>query len=373
MRKLRKWLEEPPSDKGGTRTYSLPRETRLSLPELPGVYRFFGADGKLLYIGKATSLRHRVSSYFTKRKADEKTLELVTQVHDLRITPCGSPLEAALLECRLIRRLKPPYNRAMKSGDENLWFCSKNRSVWGNNPARGHGVGPFVTRDAHDRLAVLNDIVSGRISPEDTEIVSMFHLERAEFEPGALEEGIAALRDYLTIDGRFYMLQGLLRLGRDLWLEMLEKRERPGEEEEDNGTGEEETEEPRKLCSGDVFSILRWTVADVAVHERRLRWFRLLAWSTVAWKPPADESGELRFIVLRNGRVVRSGRRSPDGVVPPPLDRSIPVLSRTGYETLRVLTGELRRILAAGSEIRLLLPTGCTLEGESLARLLRMV
>lgn len=75
VEKLTEWLGEPPPDAGGTLTYSLSREVRLSLPE---VYRFYGADGKLLYIGKATSLRHRVSSYFTKKKADEKTLELVT-------------------------------------------------------------------------------------------------------------------------------------------------------------------------------------------------------------------------------------------------------------------------------------------------------
>ena len=372
MEKLMKWLEEPLPEAGGARTYPLSRGVRLSLPEVPGVYRFYGADGKLLYVGKATSLRHRVSSYFTKRRADEKTLELVTQVHDLRTTPCGSPLEAALLECRLIRRLKPPYNRAMKSGDENLWFCSEDRTSWGNSPAKGLCIGPFVTREAHYRLGFLNDLVSGKFPLKSGEIVSMFHLERVEFEPGAMEDGVAMLRDCLILDGRLHSLHHLLGLGRDLWLEMLEKRER----EEDGEVGDdeaEETGEPRKLTADDVFSILRWTVADVALHERRLRWFRLLAWSTVSWKPPSDESAERRFIVIRNGAVARSGSGIAEDTVPPPLDRSVPVLSRTGYETLRVLTGEIRRVSAACSGIEVLLPTERRLEGDALARLLRMV
>ncbi len=260
--------------------------------------------------------------------------------------------------------MKPPYNRAMKSGDENLWFCSEDRTTWGQSPAHGLGAGPFVTRDAHDRMAALSDLVTDRISLEDAGIVSMFHLERGELEPGAIEGGVALLRDCITCEGQLFSLHRQLRLGRDLWLEMLEKREKEDKEDE-TGTGEEETEVERKLTAEDVFSRLRWTVADVALLERRYRWFRLLAWSTVAWKPPSSESGECRYIVVRNGGVVRSGSGVPEDSVPPPLDRSLPVRTRTGYEALRVLTGELRRVLASGSDILSAPPDGKEARGRN--------
>ena len=71
--------------------------------------------GDLLYIGKARRLRERVASYFNGGMTiNAKTADLVSHVYaiDTRLTP--SALDAALLEARLIRELKPPYNRMLK-------------------------------------------------------------------------------------------------------------------------------------------------------------------------------------------------------------------------------------------------------------------
>ena len=70
--------------------------------------------GDLLYVGKARRLRERVSSYFTA-SVKAKTAELVSHVYKIETRPARSPLEAALDEARLIRELKPPYNRMLKS------------------------------------------------------------------------------------------------------------------------------------------------------------------------------------------------------------------------------------------------------------------
>lgn len=81
-----------------------------SLPRRPGVYLFRNRLGQVLYVGKATDLRSRVRSYFSsddRRKVGPMLREAAAVDHH----PCGSPLEAAVLEARLLHALRPPYNR----------------------------------------------------------------------------------------------------------------------------------------------------------------------------------------------------------------------------------------------------------------------
>ena len=92
----------------------VPPEEIAALPHAPGVYMMRNKRGDLLYIGKARRLRERVSSYFTE-SVKAKTAELVSHVYKIETQAARSPLEAALDESRLIRELKPPYNRMLKS------------------------------------------------------------------------------------------------------------------------------------------------------------------------------------------------------------------------------------------------------------------
>ncbi|MGA9723134.1 MAG: exonuclease domain-containing protein [Candidatus Binatus sp.] len=92
----------------------VPPEEIAALPHAPGVYLMRNERGDLLYIGKARRLRERVSSYFTAA-VKARTAELVSHVYKIETRVTRSPLEAALDEARLIRELKPPYNRMLKS------------------------------------------------------------------------------------------------------------------------------------------------------------------------------------------------------------------------------------------------------------------
>ncbi len=86
------------------------REKVKLLPHSPGVYQFFDADGKILYVGKAKDLRHRVSSYFAKSHTDGKTNLLVRKIVDLRVIHVPTEFEALLLENSLIKEHQPRYN-----------------------------------------------------------------------------------------------------------------------------------------------------------------------------------------------------------------------------------------------------------------------
>ncbi len=92
----------------------VPPDEIAAIAHAPGVYMMRNERGDLLYIGKARRLQERVSSYFAA-SVRAKTAELVSHVYKIETRPTRSPLEAALDEARLIRELKPPYNRMLKS------------------------------------------------------------------------------------------------------------------------------------------------------------------------------------------------------------------------------------------------------------------
>ena len=99
-------------------------EKLQSLPALPGVYLFRDAQGTVLYVGKAVSLRSRVRSYFHK-SADLsiKTRRLVEKIADLEWIVTDTELEALVLECNLIKRYRPPYNIRLRDDKQYPFLC----------------------------------------------------------------------------------------------------------------------------------------------------------------------------------------------------------------------------------------------------------
>jgi len=91
-----------------------PKEFVASLPRRPGVYRMFDAEGEILYVGKARSLRDRVSSYFNPSNVNPKVQALVQQIADIEVTVTNSEAEALLLEYNLIKAHKPRYNVVLR-------------------------------------------------------------------------------------------------------------------------------------------------------------------------------------------------------------------------------------------------------------------
>ncbi len=85
-----------------------------TLPRRPGVYRMRGANGELLYVGKARNLKSRVAGYFHARNVAPKVQALVAQVQGIDITVTNSDTEALLLEYNLIKEHRPRYNVVLR-------------------------------------------------------------------------------------------------------------------------------------------------------------------------------------------------------------------------------------------------------------------
>jgi excinuclease ABC subunit C len=90
------------------------REKIRSLPEKPGVYKYFDSSGEIIYVGKAKNLKRRVSSYFTKNHDDFKTTVLVRKISELEFTIVDTEMDALLLENSLIKEFQPKYNINLK-------------------------------------------------------------------------------------------------------------------------------------------------------------------------------------------------------------------------------------------------------------------
>lgn len=100
------------------------KEKIALLPTLPGVYQFLDKDGTIIYVGKAKSLRHRVSSYFVDSNSHStKVRALVGNIVDLKHIVVDTEYDALLLENNIIKQLQPKYNILLKDGKTYPWIC----------------------------------------------------------------------------------------------------------------------------------------------------------------------------------------------------------------------------------------------------------
>ena len=100
------------------------KEKIALFPHSPGVYRYYDAEGKVIYVGKAKDLHKRVAQYFVPpERLNTKTRILVSKIADAQFSVVDSEADALLLENNLIKQYKPKYNILLKDSKTYPWIC----------------------------------------------------------------------------------------------------------------------------------------------------------------------------------------------------------------------------------------------------------
>lgn len=340
---LREWLATPvDSRKRSRRVWPMPRELRLSLPKSPGVYRMLRTSGDVLYVGKASSLHDRVNSHFRKQHGvDERTLEMLSQARAISFDVTPTPLEAALLETDEIKRHRPPYNLALAIDNRAIWFVSPDLSERSPRPSLACPLGPLISAETLDRFGAFartdrGALASGRWGPD----VATFH---AGYERLCATHPELSRLD-LSPNAR------LLRLGTRLWREG--RRDRDADHDQDAI----QTDRAITAWTPELVHVsLEWLALRAALARRRAMWLTRLADASVVWREPG--AARARLIVIEGGEIVLSTDADPYGSPPIPRGYQRQVMARRGlftvacFDRLRVLTTELKRLVAAGAPV----------------------
>lgn len=120
-----------------------------SLPQEPGIYKFFDEDSNLIYVGKSVSIKKRVASYFSKSDLGPKTNQLVQKIRHIKHIKVTSEFEALLLEADLIRENKPFYNIEAKDDKSPIYIKVTSGSV------------PLIELERGKNLKKTRDFVKG--------------------------------------------------------------------------------------------------------------------------------------------------------------------------------------------------------------------
>lgn len=372
LEELEAWLARPAPKPTAKHAYPMDRSVRLALPDEPGVYRMRRKGGALLYVGKARSLRERVNGYFRQhRGVADRTLEMLTQAQHLDVTVTASALEAALLESDEIKSLAPPYNVMLRGGGRTVWHASSDLGSWGEAPTRRLRRGPFPTHGVLEAWGALARVGSEAVPAA---VLAWLHGADEGPEPAVWAEGLElfAARWGPIGMGR----RALARAGASVWRAWRQSQDEASELEPDEAEPTEPGDEERGWDPERVAGVLERIAGLGAHHLRRAAWITRLVDATVTWVRP---DGRIRTLVLEAGRVVdRLDPAEPGAVPSPPGWARTPRRRRSSvdlatFDRLRVLTSELRRVLADDREAWIRLGPGRELDPARLRRALGWV
>lgn len=345
-------IQEMPKAPVSKRKFEFPlaAEKRLTLPDQPGVYRMLDSRGRILYVGKATSLRSRVNSYFRGSKKHSRHRELLSQVYDLRVTPLRDPLEAALLEVKEIHHHRPPYNVAMNRNDIPLFRIDRagHRILVETTP-------PYLLlRDKDEHRALF-----GLFEADSLEALE----DNLFFEPVGLENLIGGAKLFVesiklssrsgTFNFRSVVAFGLNQIRRELclketpaglwgagldWKWVSQTSEESLEDEPlDTGSDQSDAEEAEE-------ELIEWTPQLVA--ERFERHARRLAWASLRTKSLIRLSRTQVSIPLGNDDNWETVHENSTNSIQ----------SSQQFQELSILNSEIKRWILSGRPIRFELP-----------------
>jgi DNA polymerase-3 subunit epsilon len=298
---------------------------------------------------------------------------MLSQVREVSCAETATALEAALLETDEIKRFEPPYNRALTAAGRSLWFATTDLRELRPMPDDEHTIGPLGSPLPFAALAALRDAL---VAPAP---VSLAVRARAlGLEPAWAPEAecfAAGCVLFAAAHGRLATARQVIRVGGSLWA-----TRRAADATVPEAAGEDEPPAPRRRLEWDAARVrgaLEEVVLRAAHAVRRARWLLRLSESSLAWSEPGRDGR--RLLVIERGRVAVSADHDPHSAVPAPRGASLPPAERRaafdvpGFDRLRVLTTELRPLVAGAAPLELRLGAHARLSRHRLEAVLRWV
>lgn len=209
-----------------------------SLPQDPGIYKYFNASGTLIYVGKAKNIKKRVSSYFNRQGTiNNKTRKLVSEIINIEFTVVNSEFDALLLENNLIKENQPKYNILLKDDKSFPFICvTKERfpKIFSTRQKENNGnryFGPYTSVKAMNTvLDLIRKLYKIR--------TCNFNLSEQNIQAGKFKicleyhiknclgpcEGLQSEADYLKdIDNAVHILKGNLHVARNYFQDNMKE------------------------------------------------------------------------------------------------------------------------------------------------------
>jgi hypothetical protein len=369
IEELEDWLKQP-FDGSRRRTafsYPISRDVIRNLPDAPGVYRFYRSNGDILYVGKARSLRRRVRSYFGRRpRHAEHILEMVTQAAEVKVQEVSSPVMAAILESDEIKRLDPPYNRQLRSGEREALYFDDSLALCDCTSAHHLKRGPVPSSSL---VLSAGELVRMAALPAfDVEKLGPSLRWLPEAASGHLADGYFLWRErwagqlHSSSVYRFVVLAS----------RSLAEKAAAAEVSEEPEAAELAADEERQWTAEDVADVLDSAIREAGRQLDRGRWLRALSNSEVRWR-----RGTSRWQGLSLSRWVitelptDSGRRRDNCAQCPEVSPGFPKPFEIGdFDRVSVLSGELKRLCREGAEVEVRLASHRVLRGTRLEAIL---
>ncbi|MCG8568850.1 MAG: GIY-YIG nuclease family protein [Spirochaetes bacterium] len=363
------------------RSYPMLAKGALNLPDQSGIYRMLRSNGDLLYIGKARSLKQRVSSYFLKSSHHpEYKLEMLSQAVQLDYTITPTAAEAALLESDEIKKYQPPYNRALLAGERKICYFSHDYQNRSSHFDDHFPLGPLPDETIIQSLTALERVVKSknpdRIIEENYTILFQMlpeYLPDLELMKEGYQLFYQNYQDQLT--QLPFFLAAKIIANAYYRSKLTERKNKPEQKIE---TDEEKEEKKEFIWTAEaVQKGFIHLLNSAFFYLRRAHWFKMLYHSLIIWENFSKDA--INILPIEDGYIKGStqdykGQDLDELCKIHWLNRSIHNQTKgvvfefdiATYDRLRILTTEIRRIIGENRKVEVFFSPSKIIKGERL-------
>jgi len=356
------------------RTFLLDKEKLKSLPDKPGNYFFYNSSDKLLYVGKAKSLKSRVKSYFHPgAKHSEHIMEMISQVGDFDFQITKTSLESALNEACQIKDHKPPYNKVLNTNSNELKFVNNNLTVSKNY--KENLFGPIIFNSSTKlSLEFFNNYFYDEKTLNYKKLKAYFPMNSL-LSLENLINGIYLFRlkygNLVLKNSRFLAFQKIAN--------NLQKQRAELNLDDAIEVYKEEEKETRafEYSASTVCTILEQSILQTVQYIQCSKFFALLQNAVILWQKNIDD--EIPIYNCLNIKDFSNFNFSEDNF---PFNyqqlyfeknivaNSRLLLNEKNYDIMRTLLAEIKRIKKSGRDIKIFLPENFILTNEKFSAIL---